>query len=86
MFHEFEVGAPHNSTQVSATSTPADLPNSQARTPKNGLIKKRGRPPKVKSDSVQDGVPVKQTKVTDSMKKVKKHVDRQVDLCCTKLV
>uniref|UniRef100_H2YG24 G/T mismatch-specific thymine DNA glycosylase n=2 Tax=Ciona savignyi TaxID=51511 RepID=H2YG24_CIOSA len=37
-------------------------------------VKKRGRPPKVKSE--QDGTPSKQTKITDTLKKTKRTVDR----------
>nr|XP_039262625.1 uncharacterized protein LOC120338754 isoform X1 [Styela clava] len=50
----------NNSKQEQSTSVP------------NGKIKKRGRPPKVKSEDV----PSKQSKITDTMKKTKRTVNR----------
>ena len=38
--------------------------------------KKRGRPPKAKPEATVDDIPKKQSKVTDSMKKVRRTLDR----------
>ena len=42
----------------------------------NGLLKKRSYPSKVKLNSTADNVPLKQSKMTDSMKKSRKSINR----------
>lgn len=42
----------------------------------NGVLKKRGRPPKVKLNTSADSLPLKQSKMTDTMKKARRTVNR----------
>ena len=69
-----EVDGQHHVMNMSAVMPSVSTESSQKQ--KNGVIKKRGRPPKAKPDSTVDAVPLKQTKVTDSMKKTRRQIDR----------
>ena len=78
MFQEVEFDDKQHSvtSELSAPGPSFSNELSHSQKHKNGVIKKRGRPPKGKPDYNVDDIPLKQTKVTDSMKKAKRQINR----------
>ncbi|XP_076811149.1 uncharacterized protein LOC143454754 isoform X1 [Clavelina lepadiformis] len=68
--------AQSSSNSVTDQSLTLFPPDKDSKSTPKGLIKKRGRPPKVKPESPCDGRPSKQSKITDTIKKAKRTVDR----------
>lgn len=82
-----EAGNPAQRQSEYALQVKSASCNGQAninKAPKN-VVKKRGRPPKTKVENGTDGVPLKQTKVTDTLKKTKRTVDRYASVECQDL-